>query len=299
MKRHILYILLALFFATPVCAQHRVVSYKQGYAKNASGALNPTLWQGLIYAICPTLGNTGTGVIPNVANRGGAGGTFFGSTVNKWSISPDGYVIDLSGNADDGVSIDGLNSLIDTDKGSLVFYVELNTTAVDGGIIDIRGAGSHQISAAWMDTSGAVGLTYFGGTLHRIFSPTGTGIFGDGIYMFGMTWDTVAQEFIGYEKGIQIAAPTALTQAITNALNNANIGGASGLSLDGTVGNSFWYNRVLTPNEMLLFVDQSAPFRTRRVAIGRVPDAATRRIILISEVMNKLTGGMAEMYRNN
>lgn len=298
MKKYILYILLlALFIATPVCAQHRLVSYKQGFYSPQRGGipLNPNLWKGLAFASSTSLGVTGGTLRDQLLSNHG---TLTNMESSDWIIDQNGYVLEF----------DGTNELVTNSSFALSAITQMTILTK---VYQFSTGGSS--FGGWLSTTDAHNAGFFLGrdtsNSMQFFTETtksrtsNATVPLDEFVSLGATYDgtNLHRLFInGSESSYSVQVNGSASITSTGLEIGANT--TSNLHAHCKIEYVYIWFRILSDNEIMqVHNDSLALFRTRRMAIGRVPDVApaARRIILISELMNNLTGGITEIYMNN
>ncbi len=231
-------------------------SYKQGFARSASEALNPNLWDGLVYSGATGLGNTGQTLHDNsLYNTNGA---FVNSPT--WVVGEKGMALDLERDNDDNVDIGSFSSTIFSADFTMSMWLKAETLNATDLIFDKRSSGSAGFGFRYTGSAGKALVKLNANSIQT----------SDGVVIIGI-WHHIVAIRTGsavdlYIDGIIQASGT--TSADASNTNTAKIGTRSFTSdlnsYDGIVSNVHVWERGLAVSETKqLFVDPHAVHRMR------------------------------------
>ena len=269
--------------------KNSVPSYKSGYAKSASESAHPELWDGLVNAFAPRLGNTGEEFVES-SNIGRNGPIGVGSSdiASAWSAR--------------GLEFDGTSNIYpysvlkiprkNDKRGTLFASYQQSSVAGAGivGLINVSGRDNYIYISVRPD--GRIRFEARAGSYPFIRET-------DAVVAVSGQWATVAgtQDGIGprvYYNGVEHSASPVVTEtkvggwsddigwSLGESVNNRiTIGAIRDTTpqgyLDGSIGVVLQYDRALSADEIaLLHADPLAPFRKKTLTIGYQPNKELR-----------------------
>lgn len=247
-------------------------SYKQGFARNASEAANPGLWDGLVGAWAPTLGVTGLS-LQDIAN--GNTGTL--SDSGMWAVGPNGPVLRCNGTSDTATV--QLDPSTWTGYSSAVWF-RTNVTNSTDVLTDLRFAGIDGIRMTL--TNDKIIIHVDDGSFAEVVSPTG--LFPDLTLWRHAVGVVDGDNALLYLDGELVAGPGAgNTFDFAGADGLFSISGRNGgtaLFFDGDIDQVGVWQRPLTPSEIKqLYDDQYALIRPAAMPMPMGTVGVSRQLI--------------------
>ncbi len=252
-------------------------SYGTGYARNAQESAWPQLWDGLVGAWVPSLGNTGGRLL----DRSGRGnhGTISSAT---WTMTPRGTMLDYD-ETNDYVT---LPALAFTTALSVVALVYMDEESDSTAGIVTKYVGQDENERSWglvAQTSGipAVALSS-DGTLQAANNTAATTDIRSGWHHLAFTYragDATTIYVDGEQEGTNGTTPASLHQsskAVLLGLQHYDAGDSNYETalFNGRIGSVALYSRVLTPSEIQhLYRDPLAPFQRHNPQVNLQPQS--------------------------
>ena len=242
-------------------------SYKSGFARSAADSAYPGLWNGLVGAWVPSIGNNGS-VVRNLA--GGPSATLAGSA--GWGQSSQGSVVELSGSdlSGDAIDIPYTNQVAGfTDQMSVVqFLFHQSVAARNNAYFSATSNGGFNSRHEFF-SFGADGKLY--SWLNLV---TGASNISVASPVVQNTWAHLAVTYNGksgahriYHQGGEIleATQTGTLKTGTGGVSHIGISSIGTYAIEARFAVTLLYSRELAADEIrTLYRDPLAPFRQRR-----------------------------------
>jgi len=274
-------------------------SYHQGYARSAGESTYPALWRGIEALYAPTLGISGDTLF-NWGGRGRNATLIHGDTVNiLWQFTHDasgathnerlpGYALNIeavsAGSGGDHAYVDcTVWSIAGSAMSFFAWFQSESFITADARIMN-KSSGTSESEHAWMlsmvSSSGQklrVRLNTGGSTTTTVAT---SGTMSLNVWYFGgYTYDGATTRIYldGVEVGSGSQSGAIEESSDTVLLGNGTQTGVDGFnsSWDGVISNAVFYNRALSPTEIIfLYNNADALVRLRSPLVAKAPAVA-------------------------
>ena len=233
-------------------------SYKSGFARSSAESSSPGLWDGLVGAWSPFVGNTGT-VLRDLSGRGNHG-TLTNMELSDWAHTEYGTSLNLGG-TDEYISVPFEDI---PEPFTLFSQYRMTENSTYKFVLSIGGSGSTYYGLGWTLTTDFPYLRHYDGTSSDATYSVAAN-FDEWMTSAGVLQSLSERHF--YHNGILRDTNTDTQNHVV--CNNLTIGASADTSplgyITGDVGTQLIYSRALLPYEIAeLNRDPLAPFRLRR-----------------------------------